>query len=179
MVFLIKLDYKLGLIKNKKLNMKIINKKFFSKFNYFIATGLGIGLFLMPGTIGSIVASFFWLYIKSIIVSKNKQLLIVLFFFLVGIYFCQNASKYIKKHDHKSIVLDEFISIWFLITVLQETKWNWFIFEFFLFRYLDIFKPIIIYCIHKKIKNGFGIMIDDFISSVFTIIIIFFFKLLI
>ena len=45
--------------------------------------------------------------------------------------------------------------------------------SFFLFRLFDITKPFPIGLIDKKLKSGFGIMLDDCVASLFSIICIY------
>ncbi|MGA0213324.1 MAG: phosphatidylglycerophosphatase A, partial [Pelagibacteraceae bacterium] len=44
---------------------------------------------------------------------------------------------------------------------------------FFLFRLFDIFKPYPINIIDKKIKNGFGVMLDDVLAGIYSVIVFF------
>jgi len=41
-----------------------------------------------------------------------------------------------------------------------------------LFRIFDIFKPWPIRQLDKKVSGGFGIMIDDIVAALFTVIIL-------
>mgnify|MGYP001235750763 FL=1 len=48
-----------------------------------------------------------------------------------------------------------------------------FLILFVLFRFFDILKPFPINLVDKKIKNGFGIVLDDVIAGIFTTILYF------
>lgn len=142
------------------------------KFFYFISTIFGIGFFpIFPGTIASIIGSFFCLFIMYFISLKN-MLLIIILFFILGIFICHYASKYIKKHDHKSIVLDEIIGIFIVISLLPKQNLKFFILGIILFRFFDIIKPWPIYYIDNNIKGGIGIMIDDIIAGIFSVLVL-------
>jgi len=43
--------------------------------------------------------------------------------------------------------------------------------SFILFRIFDIFKPYPINLIDQKLKNGFGVMLDDMIAGIFSSIL--------
>ena len=43
--------------------------------------------------------------------------------------------------------------------------------SFVLFRIFDIFKPYPINLIDQKLKNGFGVMLDDMIAGIFSSIL--------
>ncbi len=47
------------------------------------------------------------------------------------------------------------------------------IFGFIIFRFFDIVKPFPISLVDKKIKNSFGVMLDDIIAALFSGIILF------
>lgn len=161
----------------KKINFM---KNIFNKTCYFLAIGFGSGLFYyMPGTIGSIVASFIWGFITFIFPLKRQQLLIIILAFILGIYICKIASIHIKKYDHKSIVWDEFVGMWLIITMLPNLNWRWFTLGLFLFRIIDIIKPIPINYFHKSIKGGLGIMLDDLFASFLTLGILYFLNFII
>ena len=55
---------------------------------------------------------------------------------------------------------------------ISDTYVFYIIIAFMLFRAFDILKPFPINYIDKKIKNNFGIMLDDLIAGIFAAIII-------
>ena len=50
---------------------------------------------------------------------------------------------------------------------------SWIVLSFLLFRFFDILKPFPINIIDKKIKNGFGVVLDDIIAGIFSTISIY------
>ena len=48
-----------------------------------------------------------------------------------------------------------------------------FLILFVLFRFFDILKPFPINLVDKKMKNGFGIVLDDVIAGIFTTVLYF------
>ena len=150
----------------------------------------GLGYFkYIPGTVASLVTClifyFFWLNFNI----KNYNILIYIFLFtlfLISIFF---IDKIYIHEDSKEIVVDEFVGqsipllAWSnlhltssLSYILSNTIFAgreielWIILSFILFRFFDIFKPFPINLIDNKIKNGFGVMFDDIIAGLFTLL---------
>lgn len=142
--------------------------------SYFIATGFLIGLYSkIPGTIGSIVAMMFWFFlILFFSLTKYQLMTIIIFCFVIGIFICNYATNYIKIHDHKTIIWDEFVGSWLVVTYLPIINFKWLILGFFLFRLIDIFKPWPISFIDRKIIGGIGIMIDDLAAATITCLLL-------
>ena len=72
-------------------------------------------------------------------------------------------------HDHPGIVWDEMATM-FTILLFQPMNWQNWLLAFILFRCFDIFKPLPISYIDKNISGGLGIMLDDIVAGVATII---------
>ena len=73
----------------------------------------------------------------------------------------------------QSIVLTSLMFMPISLELLEKNIIILFIVSFFLFRLFDITKPFPIGLIDKKLKSGFGIMLDDFVASLFSIICIY------
>lgn len=132
----------------------------------FLAFGFGSGLApFAPGTFGTLAA--IPLYYLLAMLSWPFYLLTVIIAFLLGIYLCEQASKSLGVHDHGGIVWDEFVGLW-LTLFLIPNQWYWVMLGFMLFRFFDIVKPFPIKWLDKKVKGGFGIMIDDVIAGLFA-----------
>ncbi len=132
----------------------------------------------MPGTIGSAVATIF-LYVLP----KSYYLFftIALILFVVGIWTCQKyVSEYLNFEDLDPhyIVIDEACAIFlcnaFILLITSYTACTYIV-TFALFRLFDIWKPYPInkiekYCKSRRKLCGFGIMIDDIVATVPTVI---------
>ena len=98
-------------------------------------------------------------------------LVVVVCGFLFGIFCCEYTTKALNIHDHHSIVWDEIIG--YLVTMFMVPKeWIWILIGFILFRALDILKPWPISSIDRRVKGGFGIMLDDVVAALFSLAII-------
>jgi phosphatidylglycerophosphatase A len=61
----------------------------------------------------------------------------------------------------------------FLITMLWVPKTTGFIIiGFFLFRFFDILKPFPIRRLERRLKGGFGVVLDDVMAGVYANIIL-------
>ncbi|MDQ1237468.1 MAG: phosphatidylglycerophosphatase A [Wigglesworthia glossinidia] len=153
--------------------MQLNQKK--SKFSmcnpiHNLSTGFGIGFVpYMPGTIASVVAIFIWNYIKNIFIYNWY---IIFIFILISGYFCDKTTKALSYHDHPCIVLDEFIGMWLILLLNNTNDFYHISVSFIVFRIFDIWKPYPIQLIHKNILNGFGIVLDDIIAGIYSVIIL-------
>lgn len=134
----------------------------------FLAFGFGSGLApFAPGTFGTLAAIPLYLLMQSLHLSI--YLFIVGIVSIVGIWICDKSSKSLGVHDHSGIVWDEFAG--FFITMIAAPKgWIWIALGFAFFRLFDIWKPWPISILDKKVKGGFGIMIDDILAGIFALI---------
>jgi len=153
---------------------------FIKKTLSVIVTFFGSGLISkkMPGTVGSAVATIFSYVLPS---SYCLFFAIALILFVIGIWTCQ---KYVAKClnfkdlDPHYIVIDEACAI-FLCNAIMLLMIPYVSYMYILtlgfFRLFDIWKPYPINKIEKYFKMqhslcGFGIMIDDIVATVPTVI---------
>lgn len=136
----------------------------------WLAFGFGSGLSpFAPGTMGTLVAVPFTFALKGL--DDTAYWLLLLLLFLLGIKICGQVSRKLGVHDHGGIVWDEMVGYW-LAVAFVPLQWQWLLAAFLLFRFFDIFKPWPIRQIDKKISGGFGIMVDDIVAALFTIVIL-------
>lgn len=87
--------------------------------------------------------------------------------FFLGVY----ASSVIQKEtgiaDHGIIVIDEVVGIFLTFTFIQITPLNLCL-GFFLFRFFDIFKLPPASTVDRRLKNGWGVMLDDVFAGVYA-----------
>ena len=131
-----------------------------------------------PGTFASLI-SILILYpiIELNIFSKNIFIYIFIFIFIISIYFINKFSNFTKTHDSGIIVIDEFLGI-YLIFIFYEyiyfiNSYITLLLIFVLFRFFDITKIFPANIIDKKMKNSFGVLLDDIVASIYTIIILY------
>ena len=153
-----------------------------NNFPIQLITMFGIGrISKMPGTIASFVTCIFY-YLCIIFGVHIKFLLIAFLVILVSsIIFINKCSSNFTEIDAKEIVIDEFLGqslpIFFLYHPLQKGDpfggaLVYLIMCFILFRFFDILKPFPINLVDKKMKNGFGVVLDDLLAGVYVLIAI-------
>lgn len=138
------------------------------KFSHFCALGFGLGLApKAPGTFGTLAAlPFIFLTMGQ---SLWLQLALAIAICLFGFWVCGQAAKDVGVHDHPAIVWDEVAG--FYITMMAVTiNLQTLVVGFILFRFFDIVKPWPIKLLDKHVKGGFGIMVDDILAGVFSLI---------
>ncbi|ATF08696.1 Phosphatidylglycerophosphatase A [Candidatus Enterovibrio altilux] len=92
--------------------------------------------------------------------------------FVVGIYLCGRTSEDMGVHDHGSIVWDEFIGFWVTMLLTPVMEWQTVLAGFIIFRFFDIVKLWPISWLDKKIHGGFGIMLDDIVAGLMSMVVL-------
>lgn len=149
--------------KNTQVNFNLANPI------QFLALGFGSGLApKAPGTFGTLAAVPLFLLMSSL--SPLFYALLVLVVCISGIYICGKAAKDVGVHDHGAIVWDEFAGF-FITMFMIPVSWQSVLVGFILFRIFDIAKPWPISVADKKLTGGFGIMFDDVLAGLFSLVI--------
>jgi phosphatidylglycerophosphatase A len=157
------------------------------KLNILLLTMIGVGNSkFAPGTMASFITCL--IYIIFFICEIN--IIYLIFLVTLLLIYCSYSIDYFKRSflevDAKEIVIDEFIGQSIpLLTIYSFIPSNnlkdfmlYTFFSFILFRIFDIAKPFPINFIDKQMKNGFGVILDDLIAGLYSVIalsIIFYF----
>ena len=149
---------------------KIIPPRLLMHPLHCLSLGFGSGLApRAPGTFGSLVGVL--LYLPLSLLPVFGYLLLTVLAFLAGIWLCHKTAAALGVHDHPGIVWDEIVGIW-VSFILIPAGWVWLLIGFLLFRVFDILKPWPIKWVDKKVDGGLGIMLDDLLAGIFTLICI-------
>ena len=157
--------------------------------NYLFVTCFGIGSFrYAPGTITSLVTTFFLFSLFHIInLSSNIILFILVLIFIYSFYAVSNYIKDNDNKDPKEVVVDEFIGQSipiYLYEVSHGTIKNsqeavfFYLYIFILFRYFDIKKPFPVNFFDKKFKNSFGVIFDDVVAGLYVVLTLIIFMII-
>ena len=127
-----------------------------------------------PGTFGSIFSLITIIFLHNI-VNKNEFIILFICIFLIATICIKIYSKSVNKHDAKEIVIDEFLGIYLIIIFSYDYKIfnNEFVkilLILLFFRIFDILKPFPANWIDKNMKNSYGIILDDIVAGIYTII---------
>ena len=90
---------------------------------------------------------------------------------MIGTFIVNQSLKEIGSKDHQEIIIDELLAM-MLVAHFIPPEPKWAIAAFLIFRFFDIAKPYPIKKIDKMYNNAFGIMADDVVAAIYSIIII-------
>lgn len=128
------------------------------------ATGLYSGYApIAPGTAGSLVAVA--LFLLPGFEQPMTLSIITLIVFFIGAAVSAQMEK-ILGDDPPVVVIDEIVGQWITFLFIPKTL-GMIALGFILFRVFDIFKPPPARNV-EKIKNGWGIMLDDVVAGVYA-----------
>lgn len=136
-----------------------------------LACGLGTGAIpIAPGTFGTLLAVPLYWFMQPLSLVWYIGLTGLLF--VVGIWLCGYTANKLGVHDHGGIVWDEVVG--YLITMtFAPAGWEWIVLGFLLFRLFDILKPFPIRWLDQHVSGGFGIMVDDVLAGVYSMIFLY------
>ena len=149
-------------------------------FHNIIATGFGSGYSpVAPGTAGALLATIIWLAYASVVADYRVTLtitaLLVVVFTALGIW-SSGIAELFWGEDPKRVVVDEMVGVWIaLLAVPSDWGWLYVAAAFALFRFFDIAKPLGIRRM-ERLPGGVGIMADDVLSGIYSLIVIFVFR---
>jgi phosphatidylglycerophosphatase A len=138
-----------------------------NSFEKLIGSGFYTGYFpVASGTIGSLAALLIYL------IPGFEHLFIIipftLIFIVYGIYL-GNKFEINYGKDPAECTVDEVVGTWISVIALPKTLWI-IVATFFLWRILDIIKPSPARNL-ERLNGGLGIMFDDVVSGIYTLII--------
>ena len=131
-----------------------------------------------PGTIGSILTVLIWLLIYT---AFGQIYFLGLFVILTlsSYYLIKEYLSVFNKKDPQEIIIDEFIGISIpLLFVSSSQSYFEILLVFVSFRIFDIFK---IYPVNKAeiLEGPIGIILDDVIAGIYTLIILLIYQIII
>jgi phosphatidylglycerophosphatase A len=138
---------------------------------HFIALGFGSGLApRAPGTFGTLAGLALFLLLEQVVAPWHVAVLAIPLFF-VGIWASAVTARDLGVADHGAIVIDEIVA--FLpVAVFANKSPLMLAVAFGLFRLFDIWKPFPIRQVERRVKGGFGVMIDDVLAALYACAVI-------
>ena len=143
---------------------------------HWIATGLGSGLLRPgPGTWGTALA-----WVIFVVIAPHGApdlatgLLVVAVALMLGSWAAQHTGEMLGEVDSGTIVVDEMVAFWLVLVLLPagDRPWGLQAVAFVLFRIFDITKPPPIRNIDRLWKSGVGVMADDLVAALYTLLVI-------
>ena len=135
-----------------------------------IATGCYSGyLPIAPGTWGSLVGLLLVFLLHNL--SLTVYLAIVASLFLVGSFAAGEAEKILDNRDPGAVVIDEIVGMLIAMVAVPLTPLTMML-GFILFRIFDILKPFPVNIFDQRFHGGLGIMLDDVIAGIYSLIVL-------
>ncbi len=139
----------------------------FSAPAHAIATFFGVGMLRpAPGTWGSLAATLLFGGLSPW-VTRGEWMALTAVLFVVGCWACERSGRDIGVCDHGGFVVDEAAAVWALCLALPE-GWGWWWAAFAAFRLFDIVKVWPGSWIDRRLKTGFGVMLDDLFAALYA-----------
>ena len=137
-----------------------------------------------PGTFASIITCILFLILINIF-NITFIFLITVMIFCYSFVAINNSFDVFNSEDPQEIVIDEVVGqmLTLLAIPIYETLYPlpniyYFVVAFLFFRLFDVWKPYPINYVDNNIRGAMGIMLDDIVASIYSIIsliLIFFF----
>ncbi|MCX6149976.1 MAG: phosphatidylglycerophosphatase A [Ignavibacteriales bacterium] len=141
-----------------------------NSFEKILGSGFYTGYIpFASGTFGSLVG----LLIYCIPGFENIHVIIpaIIVFFVIGIQIGNKFEKVYGK-DPAQCTIDEVMGMWISLLLVPKTILNM-VLGFFIWRIFDIIKPYPARDL-EKLDGGLGIMIDDFVAAIYSLILVHF-----
>ena len=149
------------------------------KFNLLFLTFFFIGrIKYAPGTAASFITCILFLLLINIF-NVSFVFLITLIIFIYSFFAINNSLIEFKSDDPQEIVIDEVVGQMLVLLAMPvyETLYPlpityYCLGAFFLFRLFDIWKPYPVSYVDDNMSGSLGIMLDDIIASIYSILIL-------
>ena len=155
------------------------------KINVLISTFFGNGyISKIPGTFTSLSTLIILYIFFEILHFNNLNYILILYsiIFFYSFYAVMDSETEFDNKDPRQIVIDEVLGqampLIFLVYLSSKNVINipieiYYLLSFILFRFFDIVKPFPVSYFDKQHKNFFGIIMDDIMAGLYTILIIY------
>ena len=161
------------------------------KINILISTFFGNGyISKIPGTFTSLSTTIILYVFFEILQFKNLNYILILYSitFFYSFYAVMDSETEFENKDPRQIVIDEVLGqsmpLILLLYLNQTNQINisieiYYILSFIFFRFFDILKPFPVSYFDEKHKNYFGIIMDDIMAGLYSMLAIYLVYLLI
>ena len=155
------------------------------KINVLISTFFGNGyISKIPGTFTSLSTLIILYILFEVFQFKNLNYILILYSitFFYSFYAVMDSETEFENKDPRQIVIDEVLGQAMpLILIVYLSSINlinipveiYYVLSFILFRFFDIVKPFPVSYFDKQHKNFFGIIMDDIMAGLYTMLIIY------
>ncbi len=125
---------------------------------------------VIPGTVGTLGGIPLVLLVFSKF-SPAIYLLSLATFFFMAVWVAERAEVLFNAQDSRKIVIDEIAGFLCTMAMIPATP-GYLAAGFILFRILDVVKPYPANIINRKMRGGFGVVLDDVIAGAYASLIL-------
>ena len=155
------------------------------KINLLISTFFGNGyISKIPGTFTSLSTLVILYILFELMHFKNLNYILILYSitFFYSFYAVMDSATEFENKDPRQIVIDEVLGQAMPLILIVYLSSNdlinipveiYYLLSFILFRFFDIIKPFPVSYFDKQHKNFFGIIMDDIMAGLYTMLIIY------
>ena len=155
------------------------------KINLLISTFFGNGyISKIPGTFTSLSTLIILYILFEVLQFNNLNYILILYsiIFFYSFYAVMDSETEFDNKDPRQIVIDEVLGqampLIFIVYLSSKNLINfpveiYYLLSFILFRFFDIVKPFPVSYFDNQHKNFFGIIMDDIMAGLYTILIIY------
>ncbi len=155
------------------------------KINVLISTFFGNGyISKIPGTFTSLSTLIILYIFFEVLHFNNLNYILILYsiIFFYSFYAVMDSETEFDNKDPRQIVIDEVLGqampLILLVYLSSKNLINipieiYYLLSFILFRFFDIVKPFPVSYFDKQHKNFFGIIMDDIVAGLYTMLIIY------
>ena len=155
------------------------------RINLLISTFFGNGyISKIPGTFTSLSTLIILYILFEVLQFNNLNYILILYsiVFFYSFYAVMDSETEFDNKDPRQIVIDEVLGqampLILLVYLSSKNLINipveiYYLSSFILFRFFDIVKPFPVSYFDKQHKNFFGIIMDDIMAGLFTILILY------
>lgn len=134
--------------------------------------GFGTGLApKAPGTFGTLPALPITAALFAAGLGAWQIVFLCIILFFIGIYICGATEKALGVADYGGIVWDEIVAMMLVLAFVPQT-FAWWLAAFVVFRLFDALKPWPIKWFDARLHGGFGIMWDDILAALFSLLVL-------
>ena len=128
-----------------------------------------------PGTWGSLASLGITFFLFNIInIPLSISIILFVFLFFLSNYLINYFSSITNSHDSKHIVIDEFLGMFFIFlfydVIFIYNNYITCLLIFVCFRIFDVFKIFPANYFDKQLFSGYGVILDDIIAGMYTIL---------
>ena len=155
------------------------------KINVLISTFFGNGyISKIPGTFTSLSTLIILYVLFEVLNFKNLNYILILYsiIFFYSFYAVMDSETEFENKDPRQIVIDEVLGqsmpLILLLYLNQTNQINidiefYYIISLLSFRFFDILKPFPVSYFDKNHKNYFGIIMDDIMAGLYSMVIVY------